>query len=108
MFRRLCYTAQRTQDQFMNILQEHFINEIDFSQNYIYRNKNGKRISRKFVYINIDEDGKSPRKIFNGKNIVFASQGASRDFVGSLARKPSQIQSHYYIEEIYNTIILFI
>jgi len=70
------------QDEFMNMLKEHFSNEIDFAQNYIYRIKNNIKFNRNFVHMNIAENGKTPRQVFNteivkGNKIVFGSQGSS-------------------------------
>ena len=74
----------KDQDKFMTMLKEHFYNEIDFAQNYIYRIEKGIRIPRNFVHINIPHNGETPRNIFNteivkGTTIIFGSQGKSGD-----------------------------
>jgi len=79
-----CIILLKDQDKFMTMLKEHFGDEIDFAQNYIYRIKKGMRIPRNFVHINIPNNGETPRKIFNteidkGNKIVFGSQGSSLD-----------------------------
>ena len=62
----------------MTMLKEHFGDEIDFVQNYIYRFETGMRIPRNFVHINIPHNGETPRNVFNteidkGKKSVFYS-----------------------------------
>ena len=72
----------KDQDEFMQMLKEHFRDELDFAQNYIYRIEKGQKLNRNFVHLNIAEDGETPRQTFNteivkGNCIIFGSRGSS-------------------------------